>query len=203
MSQTIQSGRTNQKERTRTAILDAARRLVKTDRALSMPVVAAEARVSEATAYRYFPDLATLLYEVVRAEWHTPAEALATVAESDDPVERVAHATQSLLTEVRALQGAVRTLMSLAIAAPHGAVKRPGRRFGLIDLALQPVTDTVAAAHAPIIEQLKRDLAVVMSAEAYFTLTDVCGLAPDEAIASVVQTARTVTRAAVQELTGG
>ena len=30
---------------------------------------------------------------------------------------------------------------------------------------------------------LKQDLAVVVSAEAFFVLTDLCGLAPDDAIA--------------------
>jgi hypothetical protein len=46
--------------------------------------------------------------------------------------------------------------------------------------------------------QLKHDLAVIMSAEALFTLTDLAGLAPQDAIASVVRTARTVTEAAMQ-----
>ena len=36
-----------------------------------------------------------------------------------------------------------------------------------------------------------------MSAEALFSLMDLCGLAPEDAIASGVRTARTVTRAAV------
>ena len=44
--------------------------------------------------------------------------------------------------------------------------------------------------------RLKLDLAVVVSAEAFFTLTDLCGLAPDDAIASAVRTATTLTRAA-------
>lgn len=46
--------------------------------------------------------------------------------------------------------------------------------------------------------QLKRDLAVVVSAEALFTLTDLCGLCPDDAVASAVQTARALTGAALR-----
>ena len=46
-------------------------------------------------------------------------------------------------------------------------------------------------------EQLKRGLAVVVSAEALFTLTDLCGLAPDTAIASAAETARALTAAAI------
>ena len=37
-----------------------------------------------------------------------------------------------------------------------------------------------------------------MSAEALFTLTDFAGLAPQDAIASVVHIARTITKAAMQ-----
>jgi len=47
-----------------------------------------------------------------------------------------------------------------------------------------------------VLAQLKRDLAVVVSAEALFTLTDLCRLSPDEAIASAVHTARVLTEAA-------
>jgi hypothetical protein len=46
--------------------------------------------------------------------------------------------------------------------------------------------------------KLQRDLAVTVSAEALFTLTDLCGLSPDEAIASAAQTAATLTAAAFQ-----
>jgi len=68
---------------------------------------------------------------------------------------------------------------------------RPGHRFGLIDYALRPL-----ACDDAVLAQLKRDLAVVVSAEALFTLTDLCGLSAEDAIASAVHTARTLTQAA-------
>ena len=37
---------------------------------------------------------------------------------------------------------------------------------------------------------------IVVSAEALFVLTDLCGLSPDDAIASAVRTATTLTKAA-------
>ena len=43
---------------------------------------------------------------------------------------------------------------------------------------------------------LKQSLAVVVSAEAFFVLTDLCGLAPDDAIDSAAATAASLTRAA-------
>jgi hypothetical protein len=70
---------------------------------------------------------------------------------------------------------------------------RPGIRFGLIDGALAPFGEGADLA------QLRRDLAVVVSAEALFTLTDMCGLSPDQAIASASRTAATLTAAAFRD----
>jgi len=189
----LQTGRVNQKERTRKAIIDAARDLLKSGAEITMPAVAQAALVSEATAYRYFPDLASLLTEAEEGVWPSPAESLAPVAHSVDPVERVGYATEVLLRGVLARQGAVRVTMSAAIAKPASADARPGHRFGLIDEALAPM----AGADPETLAQLKRDLAIVMSAEALFILTDLCGLPAEDAIASVVRTARTVTAAAI------
>jgi hypothetical protein len=57
--------------------------------------------------------------------------------------------------------------------------------------------DTLGAAEPDALAQLKNDLAVVMSAEALFCLTDLCRMEPEAAIASIVHTATTLTRAAL------
>ncbi len=191
-------GRSNQKERTRRAIVDATRALIRTGAEVSMPAVAKSALVSEATAYRYFPDLVSLLRESLDGVWPSPDQALEPVAHSGDPVERVAYATEVLLRHVLAYQGVVRAMISGTITRPGVAATRPGYRFGLIDYALHPLTDAATAASLGPLAQLKRDLAVVISAEALFILTDLCGLSPDDAIASAVRTARTLTEAAIR-----
>jgi AcrR family transcriptional regulator len=191
------SSRVNQKERTRQAIVAATRELIRTGGEVTMPAVAKSALVSEATAYRYFPDLASLLREALTGVWPSPETALAPVAGSDDPVERVACATETLLRHVLTYQGAVRAMIAATITQPDQAAMRPGHRFGLIDEALRPEADTAGLA------QLKRDLAVVISAEALFTLTDLCGLSPEDAIASAVHTARTLTQAATGKKPSG
>lgn len=196
------TGRSNQKERTRRAIVDATRSLIRTGAEVTMPAVAKSALVSEATAYRYFPDLASLLREALEGVWPSPDEALEPVADSGDPVERVAYATEVLLRHVLAYQGAVRAMISATITRPDMAGTRPGHRFGLIDYALRPMSGTLAAASPGPLDQLKRDLAVVISAESLFILTDLCGLSPDDAVASAVRTARTLTEAATRAADG-
>jgi AcrR family transcriptional regulator len=185
-------GRANQKTRTRRAIVDACRELVRTGSDVTMPEVAKRALVSEATAYRYFPDLVSLLAEAIEGLWPSPAEALQPVASSSDPVERVAFACEFLLRGVLSYQGAVRAAISGTITRPGLAAIRPGIRFGLIEHALAPFERDFADGDDRL-AQLKRELAIVISAEALFTLTDQCGLSPDDAIASAVRTAATVT----------
>jgi len=191
------ANRSHQKERTRTAIVTAARAAIAAGGEVTMPEVARRALVSEATAYRYFPDLPSLLREALAGIWDSPQHAMAPVAYSDDPVERIGYATEVLLREVLAYQSAVRAMIAAAVVKP-GAVPRPGRRFGLIEEALRPLEGTMAVRQPARFEQLKRGLAVVVSAETLFTLTDLCGLTPELAIASAIETARSLTAAAIR-----
>ncbi|MFI6559894.1 TetR/AcrR family transcriptional regulator [Streptomyces sp. NPDC050534] len=196
----MNTGRSNQKLRTRTAIVDAARELIGTGGEVTMPTIARAALVSEATAYRYFPDLPSLISEALAGVWPPPAEALAPVAESADPVERIAFACEFLLRGILARQGSVRAMISATITRPETVTTRPGIRFGLIDHALAPLEGTLGATDPQAFAQLKLDLAVVVGAEALFTLTDLCGLDADQAVASAVRTARTLTEAAVRAI---
>ncbi|MFI1769910.1 TetR/AcrR family transcriptional regulator [Streptomyces sp. NPDC020800] len=197
------TGRSDQKRRTRTALVEAARELIASGGEVTMPAIARAALVSEATAYRYFPDLPSLISEALAGAWQPPAEALAPIADSTDPAARVAFACEFLLRGVLLRQGAVRAMIAATITRPQMATARPGVRFGLIDHALAPLEETLGTADPEALAQLKRDLAVVVSAEALFTLTDLCGLGPDDAVASAVRTAATLTEAAVRVVARG
>ncbi|WP_216902458.1 TetR/AcrR family transcriptional regulator [Nocardia alni] len=201
------NGRSNQKERTRRAILDAAGTLIDSGEEATMPAVARAARVSEATAYRYFPDLPSLLREAMQESWPGAAYVMAPIADVTDPADRVAHATEVLLRHTHAHTPAVRATIAAAFARPAEAI-RPAYRLGLIDAALAPLTPPANPTEAPgpdshtvakltptSLTQLRQDLAVIMSAEAFFTLTDLCGLSPEDAITSVVSLARSITTA--------
>ena len=197
MAVTGATGRANQKTRTRNAIVAACRELARSGAEITMPLVARRALVSEATAYRYFPDMVSLLEEALDGLWPDPAQALAPVAGSTDPAERVAFACTYLLRGVQAYQGSVRAMISHTIAVPARSPARPGIRFGLIDHALAPFGDPGPAYLPPAaMAALKHDLAIVVSAEALFVLTDLCGLSPADAIASATRTATTLTKAA-------
>src|SRR5690348_3801670 len=106
------TGRTNQKTRTRLAIIEACRDLIRSGADVSIPEVARVALVSEATVYRYFPDLASLINVAIVGLWPSPVEALAPIAHSADPVERIAFASEVFLRRVLAYQGSVRAMIA-------------------------------------------------------------------------------------------
>ena len=92
-------------------------------------------------------------------------------------------------------------MISATIVQPELSGKaRPGIRFGLIEYALAPFIDVFEAANPELLAQLRLDLALVVSAEALFSLTDLCGLSIEDAIESAERTARTLTSAAFQQI---
>jgi AcrR family transcriptional regulator len=190
------AGRVNQKRRTHLAIVRAATDLIRTGREVTMPEVARTALVSEATAYRYFPDMASLLQEAMTDMVPSPDEVLAAIGDRADPVERVGAAAEFMLRHVLTLQGAIRAMIAATVAHPQGPARRPGLRFGVIDQALAPVAGAVPA---EAVARLKLGLSLVVSAEALFNLMDLAGLDPDAAVAAAADTARTLTRAALAE----
>ncbi|MBP2326916.1 AcrR family transcriptional regulator [Kibdelosporangium banguiense] len=192
--------RTEQKTRTRTAIVAACRELITSGSPVTMPEVAGKARISEATAYRHFSEIVTLINAALVGLWPSPAEALAPVADSPDPLARLEFATEFLLRRVTAYQGSVRAVIAATVTNPPEVRQRPGFRFGLIDQALDPVVPATTPAAAERLSQLKQDLSAIVSAEALFSLTDLSGLDTDTAIASLQRTARTITETALPDI---
>jgi AcrR family transcriptional regulator len=192
--------RADQRLRTRTAILEACRALIQSGADVTMPAVAQAAGVSEATAYRHFPDLLSVVNEGLKTLWPAPEVALAAVASSTDPVERIGAACEALLRRVQQYQGSVRAVIAATITRPDSVARRPGFRFGLIDHALDPVIEVADAAAAARLATLRDDLAAVISAEAFFSLTDLCGLSKADAVASLARTAQTITAAAIADM---
>lgn len=171
--------RTQQKERTRLAIAAAARELVVGNAEVTMPAVAARAGVSEATAYRYYPDLVTLLRETVGDTWPAPAD-MVPLDGVDDLGERVARVATAFAGRTIAHEVTVRAIVAASLT---GRGTRAAHRFALIEHALADVPESPARA------ALATRLAVVISAESVFTLLDLCGLDPDAATAALRDTA--------------
>jgi AcrR family transcriptional regulator len=191
--QPVPSQREWQKQRTRTALVDAARSLIVSGGDVTMPAIARQAGVSEATAYRHFPDLLAVLSEGFVGVWPDVSDALPDLARCPDPVERIGMVTGFLARNVLRIQGAVRAMIALTITRPDEFVvgTRPAHRIDLIKIALEPLDGLPLDRLA----QLWSDLSVVVSAESLFTLLDLRRLDPDVAVANLIATAQTLVRA--------
>ncbi|HKS60105.1 MAG TPA: helix-turn-helix domain-containing protein, partial [Xanthobacteraceae bacterium] len=108
-------GRPNQKTRTRKDLLQAASRLMKQGRALTLEEVAEEALVSRATAYRYFPNVEALMVEAwVDVAVPEPQDLFRDEA-SRDPVARLQRAETALYDMILANEPLLRKVLAHTI----------------------------------------------------------------------------------------
>src|SRR5919197_965515 len=108
------SGRTAQKTRTRTALIEAARELIAAGRNPTVEQAASAASISRTTAYRYFPNQRSLL---VAAYPQIEARSL---LEEDPPAEaeaRFAQAADRLIARTLELEREARTALRLSLDA--------------------------------------------------------------------------------------
>src|SRR5687768_5718062 len=107
--------RANQRYRTRKDLIDAAGRLMKNGHKPSLEEVAEAARVSRATAYRYFPNVEALLAEapldIAAPDW----QALFDDDDLTDPEERIDRAEAAMHRLVFDNEGAIRLMLSATL----------------------------------------------------------------------------------------
>ena len=184
MAEADGSGRVNQRRRTRKEILAAAARLMKAGGAPSLEEIAAEALVSRATAYRYFPGLDALLLEA-SLDLAAPEPAALFEDEADgDPVRRMERVDDAFDAMIRANEPALRTMLihalqqGLAADGNAEAPARQNRRSPLIEAALAPARERFDPA---ALNRLGRALALVVGTEARLVFKDVLQVGDDEA----------------------
>lgn len=173
--------RASQRQRTRRDLLDAAGRLAAGGGKPTLEEVAAEAMVSRATAYRYFPSIEALWNEAALHVAFPRAETVFGAASAADAAGRLAAADEAIERMIAANEPALRAMLaqslerSLAGAAP---LNRQNRRGALIDAALDPAR---AEFDPKRLKLLKQALAMLMGTEATIVLKDVLRLSPTEA----------------------
>lgn len=199
----LNGGRVNQKMRTRRALIEAARELVRQGERPTVAKAAKLALVSDATAYRYFPDQSSLVREAMLIPWAGPEKALAGVADDASLADRVAIGAEALLRFVIANEAAVRAVMGLSLlrsiegeaGRSEARAMRPGHRMALIDVALRPFASKIDPAR---LRRLKLSLAGVIAAEMLVALKDHCDSSDEEVVGTVVWTVRAIVEAALR-----
>ncbi len=179
-----ESSRSNQKRRTRKDLLQAAARLMQQGRSPSLDEVAAEAMVSRATAYRYFPNAEALLVEAALDMAAPAPDRVFDGAPADDPVARMERVDAAFEAMIAANEGPLRMMLAHAVQRPLRQIEdgdlpaRQNRRTPLIEAALAPARAQLKPADAKL---LARALALVVGTESMVVFKDVLQLGDADA----------------------
>jgi AcrR family transcriptional regulator len=192
------AGRTHQKQRTRQALIDAARELVAQGITPKVDEAAATASISRTTAYRYFPNQRALL---IAAHPEIEARSLLPEVPPADPEARLDAVIQTFLRLIVDTEPQQRTMLRLSLD-PDPSLRgelplRQGRAIGWITEALAPLRDRMSEA------QLKRLAVAIRSTagiEALVWLTDIAGLSRKQAVEVMRGSARALLRSALADL---
>ena len=191
------TGRSEQKRRTRAALLAAARDLVAAGLTPTVEQAAADAGVSRTAAYRYFPNQRALLMAA------HPETAARSLLPDDAPeavearLEAVVRAFTRLIVETEPQQRTMLRLSLEADAAERAALPlRQGRAIGWIAEALAPLSDRLSEQQ---ISQLVLAIRSAIGIEALVWLTDVAGLGTNDAATLMSWSARAMLRTALAD----
>lgn len=197
--------RANQKERTRAAVVAAATRLLRGGGQPTVAEAAALAKVSRATAYRYFPTQESLLVEVALVNPATESvERWLGEPNGEDPSQRLGGLIQAFngvaQREETALRTGLRVYLDIWLESRRRgevpAVVREGRRMRWLDEALEPVRQGMRPAQW---RRLRSALALTLGIESLVVMKDVCKLSDDEALATLTWAAQALLRAGVED----
>jgi AcrR family transcriptional regulator len=188
-------GRSRQKQRTRDALVQAAKTLVAEGVTPTVEEAAAAAEVSRPTAYRYFPNQRALLaaaHPETVATSLLPADPPAEVA---DRLTVVIEAFIALIVETESQQRTMLRLSLDADPAERAALPlRQGRAIGWFEEALAPLRDQLPV---DAIHRLAVAIRSAVGIEALSWLTDVARLSQQDAVATMTWSAQAMLRSAL------
>ena len=165
------SGRIRQKERTRAALVTAARRLVAEGRTPTVEEAAGAAGVSRPTAYRYFPNQRSLL---AAAHPETATTSLLPATPPGTVEERLDLVLTEFLRIVVDTESQQRTMLRLSLDRTETDLPlRQGRAIAWIEEALEPSGAQLSADDR---HRLAIAIRSAVGIEALVWLTDVAGL---------------------------
>jgi len=195
----LHTGRTNQKARTRDALIAAARQLIAKGAAPTVEAAATEAAIGRTTAYRYFPNSRALLAAMVP---ELEMDSLLGADPPEDPLARLEIVAEGLTRQLLEHEPALRAQLRLALEGgePAGGESLPlrrGRRIGWIEDALSPLEGRMPE---PELRRLVYGIGATLGIEAFVWLTDIAGLSREEAAQVMRSNARTLLRSALERL---
>ena len=192
------SGRWRQKQRTRDALIEAARELVANGLAPTVEMTAQHAGISRTTAYRYFPKQRDLLLAAHPEIGRTSLLDLDAPRDPETRLEQVITTFTQLISDTEAQQ---RTMLRLSLELSEveraALPLRQGRAIGWIAEALEPLEGRLTD------HQRQRLVLAIRSStgiESLIWLSDVAKLPRADALALMRWSAKALLHAALDDL---
>lgn len=193
----VSTGRANQKARTRDALIAATRGLLSEGRIPTMEDAATAASISRTTAYRYFPNVRSLL---VSAYPHAEKDSLLGDEPPQDPADRLRLVAENHTRRILDYEPEMRAVLRLSLGdEPADRSVLPmhrGQRIGWIVDALAPLKGEM---DEKTLRELSLGIGSTLGIEAFVWLTDIAGLSREDAAATMCLNASRLLRAAIVE----
>ncbi|WP_413710530.1 TetR/AcrR family transcriptional regulator [Rhizobium sp. Rhizsp82] len=189
--------RVNQKRRTRSELLRAARQIVEKGGHPSVADVADLAGISRATAYRYFSTPDEIIREAVLDGVADiinidPANEGAGIKDAEARMDKL---VSDIFRMILGNESVFRALLGNSVTG-QSQVRRGGRRIPWLKEALSPLQGRIASRQ---LDKLIHALSLVTGVESLVVMRDICELEPDEAEKTLRWTARAILKAALDE----
>jgi AcrR family transcriptional regulator len=192
-----ETGRAEQKGRTKRALIAAARDLLANGTTPTVEEAAAAATISRATAYRYFSNQRALL---AASFPDLGRDSLLGEAPPDAPEERLEIVVDTITRQVLEHEPALRHMLRLSLdpdpAARGDLPFRKGRRIVWVSEALAPLR---GALPDPALDRLVLAIAASVGIDALVWLVDVAGLSRERAVEQMRWTALALLRAGLAD----
>jgi AcrR family transcriptional regulator len=191
------TGRTEQKARTRNALIAAARELLAEGLTPTVEQAAQRAEISRTTAFRYFQNQRAL---VLATYPDLEAPSLLSAAAPADPLARletvVDHFTGQVVENEPELRAQLRLALEPTPPQPEALPLRQGRGIGWFADALAPLRDRLTDAE---LRRLVLAIRATTGIEALVWLTDIAGLSREDAVEIMRSSALTLARSAITD----
>ena len=178
-----QTGRVNQKLRTRRELLRGARELMQMGQLVTVATAAKHVGISTATSYRYFSDPETLMLEaVIEMDLGASGELIKELEKTFEILtnisDRVVKANQMMVDFARRNENSYRLFLAKRheqiFSSNKGDKASPlgGHNMPMIEQALAPVRDTLSPQD---FSDAVLAITAICGPEPYFVLKDLCG----------------------------
>lgn len=186
---------------TRQLLLETAMALIQEGGVPTVAEVARRAKVSRATAYRYYPGSSALITAVIDASLG-PVRSFPST--EPDGRKRVAELFTVTFPRFARYEPEMRAAAQLALEhwarQRAGTLKeaqyRRGHRVGILAHALEPLKDTLPP---PVLDRLHKALSVIYGIEPHVILKDIWGLDEQEVEATALWMANALVEAALRD----